>query len=153
MTDIQRARTIAAPLEDIWNVLADFGSLSSWAANVDHSCVLHSGRNGQPVGTARRVQVKRDALVERITEFEPTRALAYDIDGLPGRLRRVANRWTLAPAGGTPVPETRVTLTSTVEIGSGPTRKLAERVLCRFLARQSDTMLAGLANRLENGRV
>lgn len=104
MTDIQRARTIAAPLEDIWNVLADFGSLSSWAANVDHSCVLHSGRNGQPVGTARRVQVKRDALVEHITEFEPPRALAYDIDGLPGRLRRVANRWTLAPAGGAPSP-------------------------------------------------
>lgn len=153
MTDIQRARTIAAPLEDIWNVLADFGSLSSWAANVDHSCVLHSGRSGQPVGTARRVQVKRDALVERITEFEPPRALAYDIDGLPGRLRRVANRWTLTQVGGATSPETRVTLTSTVEIGSGPTHKLAERVLCRFLARQSDTMLAGLANRLENGRV
>jgi len=29
----------------------------------------------------------------------------------------------------------------------------AERTLCRFLARQSDALLAGLANRLENGRV
>jgi hypothetical protein len=29
----------------------------------------------------------------------------------------------------------------------------AERALCRFLARQSDVLLAGLANRLENGCV
>ncbi|OBI45585.1 SRPBCC family protein [Mycobacterium colombiense] len=153
MTDIQRTRIIAAAVDDIWNVLADFGSISAWAGNVDHSCVLHSGRNGQPVGTARRVQVKRNALVERITEFEPPRALAYDIDGLPRRLRRVSNRWTLAPAGGARPLQTRVTLTSTVEIGPRPTQKLAERVLCRFLARQSAAMLAGLANRLENGRV
>ena len=46
-----------------------------------------------------------------------------------------------------------MTLTSTVEIGPRATQKLAERVLCRFLARQSDAMLAGLANRLENARV
>ncbi|OBH54783.1 cyclase [Mycobacterium colombiense] len=153
MTEIRRTRTIAAPVENIWNVLADFGSISAWAGNVDHSCVLHAGRNGQPVGTARRVQVKRDALVERITEFEPPRALAYDIDGLPRRLRSVSNRWTLAPAGSARHPGTRVTLTSTVELGPRPIHKLAERVLCSFLARQSDTMLAGLANRLENGRV
>ncbi len=84
MTKIQRTRFIAAPVDDIWNVLADFGSISVWAANVDHSCVLHAGRNGQPVGTVRRVQVKRDALVERITEFEPPRALAYDGAGIFG---------------------------------------------------------------------
>jgi hypothetical protein len=46
-----------------------------------------------------------------------------------------------------------VTLTSAVEIGPHPPQKLAEHVLCRFLARQSDSMLAGLANRLENARV
>lgn len=153
MTAIQRTRTIAARVDEIWNVLADFGSICTWAGNVDHSCILHAGRNGQPVGTARRVQVKRDALVERITEFEPPRALAYDIDGLPHRLRRVSNRWTLAAAAGAAAPETRVTLTSSVEIGPRPTHRLAERILCRFLARQSDAMLAGLAKRLEDGRV
>lgn len=153
MTAIRRTRTIAARVDEIWNVLADFGSICAWAGNVDHSCILHAGRNGQAVGTARRVQVKRDALVERITEFEPPRALAYDIDGLPRRLRRVSNRWTLAAAAGAAAPETRVTLTSSVEIGPRPTHRLAERILCRFLARQSDTMLAGLANRLEDGRV
>jgi uncharacterized protein YndB with AHSA1/START domain len=149
VADIHRTRTIAARVGEIWDVLADFGSISSWAGNVDHSCILFSGADGKPLGTARRVQIKRDALVERITEFDPPHVLAYDIDGLPRRLRRVANRWTLTAKG----ESTVVALTSTVEIGSRPDQKLAERVLCRFLARQSDAMLAGLANRLENTRV
>ncbi|MCV7100716.1 SRPBCC family protein [Mycobacterium palustre] len=150
MTDIHRTRTVATRVGDVWDVLADFGSISSWADNVDHSCILSSGPGGGPVGTARRVQVKRDALVERITEFDPPRALAYHIEGLPRRLRRVSNRWSLAPAPG---DAAAVTLTSTVEIGPSPTQRLAEHVLCRFLARQSDVMLAGLAHRLEKARV
>jgi hypothetical protein len=150
VADIHRSRSIAARSQEIWDVLADFGSISSWADNVDHSCVLFSGADGTPVGTARRVQIKRDTFVERITEFDPPHALAYDVEGLPRRLRRVTNRWTLAARAG---DSTAVTLTRSVEIGSRPAQKLAERVLCRFLARQSDVMLAGLANRLENARV
>jgi hypothetical protein len=150
VADIQRTRTIAARAQEIWDVFADFGSLSSWADNADHSCILFSGPDGRPVGTARRVQIKRDALVERITEFDPAHALAYDIEGLPSWVRKVTNRWTLAAGAG---DSTAVTLTSTVEIGPHPPQKLAERVLCRFLARQSDSMLAGLANRLENAHV
>jgi Polyketide cyclase / dehydrase and lipid transport len=153
VADIQRTRTIASPVGDIWGVLADFGSISSWADNVDHSCILLSGADGGPVAAARRVQVKRDALVERITEFDPPHALAYDIEGLPRRLRRVTNRWTLAPDPGDSAGKTLVTLTGTVHIGPGPAQQLAERVLCRFLARQSEVMLAGLASRLANARV
>jgi uncharacterized protein YndB with AHSA1/START domain len=149
VADIQRTRTIAARPQEIWDILADFGSLSSWADNADHSCILFHGPDGGPMGTARRVQIKRDALVERITEFDPPRALAYDIEGLPSRLRRVTNRWTLAARAG---DSTAVTLTSTVEIGPRPPQELAERIVCRFVARQSDSMLAGLAKRLENAR-
>lgn len=150
MADIQRTRTIAAPVQEVWDILADFGSLSSWADNADHSCILFSGPDGGAIGTARRVQIKRDTVVERITEFDPPHALAYDIEGLPGRLRRVTNRWTLAARAG---DSTAVTLTSTVEIGPRPPQELAERIVCRVVARQSDSMLAGLANRLENARV
>lgn len=150
MAHIQRSRVIAARPLEVWDVLADFGAISSWADNVDHSCILTSGADGSPLGTTRRVQVKRDTLVERIIEFDPPRALSYDIDGLPRLLRRLTNRWTLAPGAG---DATAVTLTSTVEIGSRPPQKLAERVVCRIMARQSDSMLAGLANRLENARV
>ncbi len=147
MAEIHRSRSIAAPAQKIWAVLADFGALSSWADNADHSCILFRGADGGPIGTARRVQIKREALVEQITEFDPPRALSYDIEGLPRALRRVTNRWTLTPAEN---DFTVVTLTSTVEIGSRPPQRLAEHALCRFLARQSDSMLAGLAARLES---
>ena len=144
MADIDRSRTVAADPQQVWDVLADFGSISSWADNLDHSCILNHGSD--PVGTTRRVQIGRNALVERITEFDPTWALAYDVEGLPKRVRRFNNRWTLRAAqNGTTV----VTLTSTVEIGSGRMQKLAERAVCRVQVRQSDVLLAGLAKRWE----
>jgi len=149
VAEIHRTRSIAAPVQEIWAVLADFGALSSWAPNADHSCILFRGADGGPVGTARRVQFKREALVEQITEFDPPRALGYDIEGLPRMLQRVSNRWTLEPAADN---YTIVTLTSTVEIGRHQPQKLAERALCRFFARESDSMLGGLAKRLENAR-
>lgn len=149
MVEILRTRTVAALPHAIWDVLADFGSLSSWVDNVDHSCILNHGRDDDPIGTTRRVQVGRDTLVERIIQFDPPLALVYAIEGLPARLHRVTNRWELRPAG---PQSTVVTVTSTVEIGSRTVQKLAERVACRVLARQSDVLLTGLANRLENPR-
>ena len=146
VADISRSRTIAARPQAIWEVLADFGALSAWADNVDHSCVLNEAPDGAQLGTTRRVQVGRNALVERITQFDPPLTLAYDIEGLPRRLRKVANRWTLRPAG----DATEVTLISTVQIGTGRPARLAEQVALRVLAKQSDTLLAGLAHRLEN---
>lgn len=150
MADIHRTRSIAASAQKIWEVLADFGALSSWADNADHSCILFRGADGGHIGTARRVQIKREALVEQIIEFDPPRALSYDIEGLPTALRRVTNRWTVTPTDG---ESSVVTLTSTVEIGPHSPQRLAEHVFCRFLARESGSMLAGLANRLESARV
>ena len=150
VADISRSRTIAAPPQAIWDVLADFGSLSSWADGVNHSCILNRGPDGVPVGTTRRVQVGRNALVERITEFDPPAALAYDIEGLPSRLRTVVNRWALRPIG---TSTTMVTLTTRVEIGSGPVGRTAEWAVCQRMARESDSMLTGLARRMENARV
>lgn len=144
VAQISRSRTVAASPQAVWDVLADFGAISSWAGNVDHSCVLQQAST--PIGTSRRVQVGRNALVERITEYTPAATLAYDVEGLPARLRRVTNRWTLTPDGG----GTAVTLTSTVQIGNNPLARAAEHATCRMLATQSDAMLAGLAARLED---
>jgi len=146
---IDRARTIAAAPQEVWDVLADFGALSTWVDRADHSSILVHGADGEPIGTTRRVQMGRNTLVERIVEFVPTHTLAYDIEGLPRKLGRVINRWTIRPSGRSTV----VTLTSTVDIGSGRVQQLAERVVCRVMARESDGMLAGLAKRLETSRV
>ena len=142
---ISRARVVNAPPAALWDVLADFGALSSWASNVDHSCILQ--RETTLLGTSRRVQVGRNTLVERVTECAAPNVLGYAIDGLPRRLGRVSNRWTLTPA---PAGGTTVTLTSSVEIGGGPIARLTESAVCRMMARQSEQMLAGLAARVED---
>lgn len=146
MADIRRAKTIAAPVDAVWTVLADFGGLSSWAPNVDHSCLLDGSGERIAAGTSRRVQIGRNALVERITEAVAPVSLSYDIEGLPRALRHVANRWELRPAGD---GRTEVMLTSTVSVGGNPVARLAEKALCAAMARQSESMLAGLARRCE----
>lgn len=97
VADIRRSRAIAADPQKIWDVLADFGAVSSWADVVDHSCLLDHGTAGGTVGTSRRVQLGRTTVVERITDFDPPHALAYDVEGLPPLVRRLHNRWTLRP--------------------------------------------------------
>jgi uncharacterized protein YndB with AHSA1/START domain len=144
---VSRTRIIAAAPQAVWDVLADFGSISSWAASVDHSCVLEHGADGSPLGTSRRVQVGRNTLVERITEFSAPSVLGYDIEGLPRRLRRLANRWEVRPAGD---GRTEVTLISTVEIGDNLLSRAAENIVCRAMAKQSDSMLTGLADEVED---
>ena len=83
--------------------------------------------------------------MERITDSTAPTTLRYEIEGLPRRLGRVANRWTVMGFGETAA----VTLTSTVEIADNPLARIAEKAVCRFMAKQSDTMLDGLAQRLE----
>lgn len=148
MTDIVRTRTVAAKPQAVWDLLADFGAISEWAGNVDHSCILEhtDDQAGGAVGTSRRIQAGRNTVVERIVELEAGSTLAYDIEGLPPRLRTVRNRWSLTPQGDA---STLVSLTTTIEIGPRPPQRVAERVVSRVFARQSDTMLDGLAAALE----
>lgn len=136
---ISRSTTVPASPEAVWAVLADFGGISRWAGNVDHSCLLREGEPGP--GMTRRIQAGRATVVERIVTWEPPAALAYDLEGLPPVVRTARNRWDLAPDGA----GTTVTLTSTVDAGPRPPQQLAARIVCRLLARQSDAMLTGLA--------
>ena len=84
VVDTGRSAPIAARPQAIWDVLADFGSLGSWAQCRSLVSVVR-GPDGGPVGTTRRVQVGRDTLVERIAEFDPPAAgLRHRGPALPG---------------------------------------------------------------------
>jgi len=142
----RRSRTIAAQPQAIWDVLADFGGISAWSSDVDHSCILNHGPDGKMLGATRRAQVGRMAVVERITVFDPAAEVGYDVEGLPRLMGRVANHWSLRSTG----PATEVTITSTVEIGRNPFARAAELVVGRGMAKTSDSLLADLAKRMEN---
>ncbi len=151
MSEVSRSRTVAAPPAAVWQVLADFGGISEWASNADHSCLLHSphgehDRSEVGPGTVRRVQAGRVTLLEGIDSWQEPTQLGYTIDGLPKVVRHCHNQWELRPEGDT---ATVVTLTTRVDCGPRPPQQLIARLVGRRLAKASDVMLDGLAQHVE----
>lgn len=144
MTAIVRTTDVSAPHDVVWDVLADFGRLASWAHTVDHSCLITEQPDGP--GAARRVQVGRAVLIERIVTWDPDTALGYQIEGLPGIVRSATNTWALAPTAA----GTTVTLTTEVDCGPTPPQRLIAKAVARKLAEASDGLIADLARHLED---
>ncbi len=143
MTTVERTTSVPARPADVWAVLADFGSISAWAPNVDHSCLLSEQDSG--VGTRRRIQTGRMTVVETVSTWEPAVVLSYSLTGLPRVIRSVTNTWRLeAAAGGT-----QVTLTSEIDAGPRPPQQLVAKAVGRKLGDASDQMLAGIATHLD----
>jgi uncharacterized protein YndB with AHSA1/START domain len=148
MITVERTRTIAAPATRVWEVLADFDRLASWADNVDHTSWLDDARvDGDMIGRARRVQAGRMVLVERITVWEPPARLAYTLTGLPPVVKAATNEWHLV-ADPADSGRTISTLASHVHCGPRPPQQLIARVVGRRLGSASDVMLKGLAGHL-----
>ena len=145
MAEVAAQTIIASSPDRVWATLADYGAISRWAPNVDHSCLTTEQVGG--VGAVRRVQLGRNAFLERVVGWEPGRQLTYTVEGLPAVVRSVTNTWNLDRTGGA----TTVTLTSRIDAGPRPPRQVIARVLGRVLARTSRELLAGLKPPLEEG--
>ena len=143
MADVVETIRIGQPVGEVWSTLARFDAISDWAPNVDHSSLTTEQSEG--VGAARRVQVGRTALIERIVDWRPGVRLAYSIEGLPPVVRSVTNTWQLDGDAGS----TAVSLTSRIDAGPRPPQQLIARAIGRSLSKASTAMLAGLAQHLE----
>lgn len=143
MPEIAETTTIARPPGDVWAVLADFGAISRWAPNVDHSCLITE--QADQIGAVRRVQVGRAALLERVVEWSPGERLSYTIHGLPPVIREATNTWTLAESDASTI----VTVTSRIDAGPRPPQQLIARLANKGLARASRQMLAGLTSHVQ----
>lgn len=142
---VVRTATIDSPVEDVWEVLADFGGISAWASNVDHSCLLSQEVERDLTRIVRRIQTGRTTVLERVQTWDEPSVLAYGIEGLPPVVRSVVNEWRLNPAG---ITHTAVALTTTVDCGSRPPLQLIATIVARRLAKESDSMLAGLTHHM-----
>lgn len=140
MSRLERSTTVAAPPERVWEVLSDFGAISSWVPLIQHSCLL-SEQIEHP-GTVRRVQIARQTLVERVVVWRPSQELAYDIEGLPPIVGTARNTWRLTPSGDA---TTHVVLTTEIDTGRNPVRSLVAKKVLERMALASEMMLAGLA--------
>jgi carbon monoxide dehydrogenase subunit G len=139
MTSTASHVSVAAPVETVWDLLADFAGISGWASNVSQSSLLTTTAPG--LGAVRRVQVGRATLRETVVRWEPGRALAYDIAGLPAIVTAARNTWTLEPSG----TGTEVTLTGEVETRGRP---LVARLVARQVGKAGDQLVESLGAHL-----
>ena len=96
MPEITKKIDIASSVSEVWDVLASFESISDWAGNVSHSCLLSDQFVG--VGTCRRIQTGNSSVTEHVTRWEELRYLSYEIRGLPPVFKHVLNTWSLEPS-------------------------------------------------------
>ena len=121
------------------SALAALDQITTWASDVDHSSYTTASTAG--VGAQRRVQIKRMALIETVTVWEPEQELAYSLDGLPIPDPSVTNCWRLEPTAG----GTLVTLTSSIDPGSTAKGRVGARILAVVLGRASGRLVSGFA--------
>ena len=138
VVQLDKSLAIEASPTVAWAVLADFGAIASWVPLIGHSCLLSERSEG--LGAVRRVQIARQVLVERVVTWEPERALAYDIEGLPPIVGTARNSWRLTPTA----TGTEVSLTTTIDTGVNPAKKFMANKVLERMALASDMMLAGL---------
>ncbi len=140
MADVTRERRIDVGADQVWAALADFGTISTWAPNVDHSCLLSNQTAG--VGMVRRIQAGRVTVVETVEHWDPGVSLRYSITGLPAVVRSVTNTWQLAAVDNG--ASTAVSLTTAIDAGPRPPQRAIAKVIGRKLGQASVDMLAGL---------
>ena len=138
-----RKINIECSLDEAWEVLGSFESISDWANNVSHSCLLSEQSEG--LGTCRRIQTGNSSVTEHVTRWEYARVLAYEIRGLPPIFKHVSNTWSLEPS------ETGVQLSLTIDIL--PIRQPATPIAglaCLIFRRINSQMLKDIKNFVEN---
>jgi hypothetical protein len=138
MTTVTRTALIDADLGDVWALLADFESISSWADFVDHSSLLTEQTEG--VGMTRRIQMGRTTVVETVTVWEPGVTFSYEISGLPPVIKSITNTWRLGASG----DATMVWIVTDVDTGPRPPQMAIAKGVARRLAKSSVEMLEGL---------
>jgi len=139
--EVIRSTDVSATPPEVWAALGDFGAISGWVDNVDHSCLMTDRTDGP--GTVRRIQTGRTTVVERVVTWEPPSILTYSLEGLPPIVKSATNTWVVEAAQ----VGSHVSLISRIDAGPRAPQRLVANIVGRKLAQASDVMLAGLRER------
>ncbi len=136
MKTVTVRRTIAAPREQVFALLADHAGYTRFAGV--RKAVLHrqgeGHRNG--IGAVREIDAGRLWVMETITAYEPDRCFEYRISRSRPPLRHEGGRLSFGDVDG----GTEVVWTSTFSLAV----PLLNRLLDGYLARQLEKAFAGM---------
>lgn len=127
-------KTVSAPIDVVWGVLADHEGMHNWGPGIKAKVTSTGATDPNGVGAVRRITtpMPMPAIVEEITAFEPGRRLGYRaLSGVPFKGYR--GEILLGPSGaGT---EIRWTLSADQRV------PLAEKAAIAVVARTLLTLL------------
>ena len=142
MTTITQSVTIDRPVEQVWDVIADFELTTRWSRGVLEARQTSDGHLG--IGSTLQTVVKafgrRRTADYLVTEYEPNHAFAFEVTS--GTMTSPA-RFLVEPAGA----GTR--LTASGEAEATGLYKLLAPILVRTLKRHSQDDLANVKRILE----
>jgi ribosome-associated toxin RatA of RatAB toxin-antitoxin module len=131
MTTLHNRITVNASVERLWAVLTDLEELDKYDPTVKTATIISSQRTG--LNAARKVLMRdgKNWFEEKITEFEPGRALCYQLTdcSFPIKGLRHSYRFKTTPSG----TEVEQVMEYTVKFGL--LGKLMDRLMIR---KQSD---------------
>lgn len=151
MTTLRNHVHIDAPVEEVWNVLADFGGIAAFNPGVVKSRSLGSANSGR--GAERQCDLDAKSYIrERIVDWHDGKDLTLEIyegKGTPP-FKDASTTFTVTTSG----TGTRVSSILQYRIKGGPLGRLLDRlVVSRKFAPAMVGVLAGLKRHVETGEL
>jgi uncharacterized membrane protein len=148
MAEFATELKIEAPIEEVWQVLADVGTISLWNPGVVDSHLLSDETEG--LGSARHCDLGgKNYLKEQVVEWEYCRRLTMRVVDTNMPMESADIRFTLERVG----DDTLVTVSPEYELKYGFVGAIMDRLMVRkSYAKGMDSLLAGLKDYVESGR-
>ena len=135
-----RSKVLQAPVNSVWEVLADFGAVSTWNPAISNS--YSTSELAEGLGASRHCDLAPlGSTEESITGWEPNRRLVVTVDSatkVPFKGGRMI--FDLEPVGN----HTEVTMTFEYEPKGGPMSGMVGRRMEKRLSSQMISVLEGL---------
>ena len=149
MATITLVRTLDFPVERVWEVLSDFGSVHRYHPAVETS-PISEGTPPSGVGSERVCHLyDGNHLTERVTSSVEQRKLVIEVVDSSMPMNTAAGAFELRPQG---AERTEVTLTMEYVVKFGVVGAVMDKLLLeRTMKKSLDAMLAGLDHHLRTG--
>jgi carbon monoxide dehydrogenase subunit G len=145
MSTFETTIDIEAPIEQVWEALADIGSISKWNPSVHESYATSDETTG--LGATRFCDLGgKNFVKEQVVEFETCRKLTMRVTGTNMPMEEADIHFTLVVDGG----HTRVTCAPDYTLKYGPLGSLMDRFYARGNYEKSmQSLLRGLEEHVE----
>ncbi len=146
MVKVEAQIVIDAPVQQVWEVLADFGAVYRWAPSVSNSYSTSESSSG-PEASRHCDVVGFGGIEETITEWNEGRGFAYSVTGA-GPISEGYSTWSIKPQG----DKTLVYTDFRYGLRFGPIGSLMNALIIRRKAEQSlKKTLEGLKHHVNTG--